>query len=512
MIRLPLPATLTPERALGFFNAFRAVMLSVIVLVTLTRDYLGQALADGAAFYGWALAYGVLIALWSVLKRAALADIVQLTLGVGADVVMIVLLMRLNGGVGSGYGMLLLPFLAVASLLASGRYALLYALMASVLLVGAELADTARPGAGGVLQTAFLVLACFVTSAVTWRLAGLARRSEQLVRSRTAQLKRLDRFNALALQHLREAVLVVDDTGTVRQFNREARRLFPNVARGKMLIELAPFVARWRERGDAPSAVQATVHGRHLTGRLEPLAQTRSRAMALFLRDSADLADEARREKLAALGRLTANLAHEIRNPLSAISHAADLIAESADNDAQRRLTRIVRDNTRRIDRLVEEVLALNRRDRVRSETLPLSAVLAEFIEQFALSQPDAAGKVLTHFDAAGVAVAFDRGHLQQILWNLAANAWRHGSRTAGSVRIDVGQSAGRVTLTVHDDGAGVPAAIQPHLFEPFHTSESTGTGLGLYIARELAEANGGALDYRPPGGCFRLTCKVAHA
>lgn len=514
MLQRVLPATLSPERALIFFNAFRGVMVLVIVLMSFVGGSLGQPFF-GPGIWWWAAGYGGLIVLWSALRRGMLAYMLQLTLGVAADIVMIVLLMQLNGGIASGYGMLLLPFLAVASLLASGRFALLYAVLASATLFGAQLADITQHRAGLALlpQSVLLALACFATSMVTWRLARRVRESERLAHERAGEIVNLNRLNALVLQSLREAVLVLDEHGAVRQYNPPAKRFFPLIAHGRRLMELLPVVEHWREQQhSAPWMVERRLRGMLLFGRAVPIVADEARMLAVFLRAADELADEARREKLAALGRLTANLAHEIRNPLSAITHAADLLADDSEDQATRRLTRIVRDNAGRLNRLVEDVLILNRRDRLHPETIQLSAALAEFMEQFQLARQDVAGRVVLTEQLDSLAVQFDRAHLQQILWNLVNNAVRHASSQPGAVRLTISLGERGPEVWVHDDGPGVSDAMQARLFEPFSTSESSGSGLGLFIARELAQANGGRLDYLPPGGCFRLTCVAADA
>jgi two-component system sensor histidine kinase PilS (NtrC family) len=233
----------------------------------------------------------------------------------------------------------------------------------------------------------------------------------------------------------------------------------------------------------------------------------------VFLEDLSDLEEQSRQLKLAALGRLTANIAHEIRNPLSAITHAGDLLAEENRAAPRERLIRIIRDNAQRLDRMVADVLELNRRDRLTPEPIRLGTFLAAFAEDFAQSEeiPREGLRLVCEGDPV---VQFDRVHLHQVIWNLARNAWRHSRREAGSVTMQVRRAGQRLELHVLDDGPGVPAELQGQLFEPFFTTFSSGTGLGLYIARELCVANGAALDYlaRGPGADFRIQWQGAAA
>jgi two-component system sensor histidine kinase PilS (NtrC family) len=233
----------------------------------------------------------------------------------------------------------------------------------------------------------------------------------------------------------------------------------------------------------------------------------------IFLEDMRRIRAEAQQIKLAALGRLTANIAHEVRNPLSAISYATELLQEEQGDARNRRLLQIVLDNTLRINQIVQDVMQLNRRDRAQPEVFDLAAILHTFVEEFDLAERHAGVMVL-----AGITpgeISFDRGHLRQVLWNLCRNALRYGRKLPGSLVLAMGEENGRVTLAVQDDGPGISAEHQSKLFEPFFTTAQEGTGLGLYIAKELCEANGARLEYHADesraGACFFITFGNLH-
>ena len=223
--------------------------------------------------------------------------------------------------------------------------------------------------------------------------------------------------------------------------------------------------------------------------------------MLIFLEDAGKLRVQAQQVKLAALGRLTANIAHEIRNPLSAIGHASQLLAEeTSGKPGYARLTRIIGDNTARLDRIVQEVLQLNRRDRAEPELLELDGFVRGVIDQICQTEGIAAG-VFDLRVPPGLRVQFDRNHLHRILWNLLGNARRHSRMQSGSILVHAAAAPDQqVELHVADDGSGVSDEHAGKLFEPFFTTDARGTGLGLYIARELAEANRAALDFLVPG------------
>lgn len=228
------------------------------------------------------------------------------------------------------------------------------------------------------------------------------------------------------------------------------------------------------------------------------------------------LREESRQMKLAALGRLTANIAHEIRNPLSAISHAGELLREDADpKGGDARLVRIILDNTQRLERIVRDVLELGRRDRCHPESIDLNAALTAYLDELQ-SKAEAAPGVLCLEGLAGAELEFDRTHLHQVLWNLLSNALRHSRQQPGSVQLRVAYgNGGMVELHVEDDGPGIPEAIREQVFEPFFTTHGKGTGLGLHIARELCEANGAQLELlsesRAGGAHFRITGRRGH-
>jgi two-component system sensor histidine kinase PilS (NtrC family) len=194
---------------------------------------------------------------------------------------------------------------------------------------------------------------------------------------------------------------------------------------------------------------------------------------------------------------------------LSAINHAAELLLEESDsNETQRRLLQIVHDNTQRLDRMVQDVLKLNRRDRAHRETFQLGAFLRTFVAQFCQIEKVTDEVVSLRIDI-DPSITFDRSHLNQVMWNLCRNALRYCQRKPASLRISVraGEPANGVELAVADDGPGVPEAIRPHLFEPFFTTAASGTGLGLYIAREICDANNASLEYveQPSGAMFMI-------
>jgi two-component system sensor histidine kinase PilS (NtrC family) len=322
--------------------------------------------------------------------------------------------------------------------------------------------------------------------------------------------------NQRIIRDMPDGVLVVDHRLHLRQLNDQAITLLmlPERMREEMpLDECAPSVAAllrlWiAGNPGTESKFTLTIAGRELQLQFAPVGAGREQGAVIFISDMSQVQSQAQQLKLAALGRLTANIAHEIRNPLSAIGHAAQLLQEDAGADpTQRRLLDIVGSNVQRLDGMVRDVLQLNRRDRAKQESIMTEEFLTDFRQQFCQVEniPDSAFLLALPTDIP--AISFDRHHLHQILWNLCRNAWRHGHKTAGSLSMNVSSDGSRVQFDICDDGPGASEESLPHLFEPFFTTESSGTGLGLYIARELCEANGARIEYAgsPSGAIFRI-------
>ena len=307
---------------------------------------------------------------------------------------------------------------------------------------------------------------------------------------------------------LPEGIVVLDARGGPRAINRSAREMLGDgAASAGDAVPSAAFsglrIALGLDAGGSPTEggelVVPTADGgaRRLRARRIGVPAGGS-DVVVVLEDLGRAEALAQQMKLASMGRLSASIAHEIRNPLSAIRHANGLLAEQLDAQRLRRLATIVEDNCRRIDRVIEDVLAVARR----APAAPEPIAVAPFVDQVIAGLVAQSGVDARRIECAvggGPPIWFDAGHLRQVLENLLGNALRHASEARGAVRIEWGaDAAGRRALVVADDGPGVPAASRVHLFEPFFTTEPRGTGLGLHLARELCTANGASIRYRP--------------
>lgn len=243
------------------------------------------------------------------------------------------------------------------------------------------------------------------------------------------------------------------------------------------------------------------------------LQQKHSKDVIIFLEDVSKLTQQAQQEKLASLGRLTASIAHEIRNPLAAISHAGELLSESTNIDeSDKRLTQIIDQQSRRLNEIIDTVLNLSRRKQIKTEQIKLQDWLKEFLtEQIHFPAESVSLQIESNYE-----VLFDKQHLQQILVNLLQNALRYN--LSYNQELDKEQNlfpvvikvykASSILLDVINFGEKITTEDEKHLFEPFFTTQTSGTGLGLFMSKELAESNHANLNYIPleDKTCFRIT------
>jgi two-component system sensor histidine kinase PilS (NtrC family) len=526
--RDPEPAPAAPEypepywRSLYYFNVFRlAVAGLMLVVVAIWRAELQFGSQNLALFVVTVIFYILFSLPCFTLIKIRWRFNLQLTIQVAADIVFMVILMHASGGISSGLGLLLLATLAGAGLISRGRLTLFYAALATiaVLLEHGYWVLRYEPASGQFVQAGLLSVGYFATALLAHTLARYAAASEQLAAQREIDLENLAQVNQLVIQDMQDGVLVVDMDGVIRQINARAEHMLGALdgRHEALLPQYAPALAqsfrKWREDSAASDLKAVTLPGNRINARYVSVGRARRVGAVIFLEDISRAQTQAQQLKLAALGRLTGNIAHEIRNPLGAISHAAELLGEQpASSDTIRRLIMIIHDNTLRLDRMVSDVLRLNRGDRAQRESIKLVEFLRKFVEQFSLVEKIPPETVAIE-PRADPRVLFERSHLDQVMWNLCRNALRYCRREEGSIRICVGteRSGSIVRLDIVDDGPGVAPVMRSQMFEPFVTTDAGGSGLGLYIAREISEANGALLDYveTPAGAQFTVLCRT---
>ncbi len=514
------PAPEAMWRSIYFFNLYRLALGGLFVFLVST---FGNALSLGSRapslFFRICLIYIllILVSLLTIKLRRPRFSL-QLAFLVGTDIVCITILSHASGGIQSGLGVLLLISLTATGLISRGRISLFFAALASIAVllqhsyaVLTQNAEVAQYMQAGLLSTAYFAVAWLAHTMAKYAIA-----SENLAALRGVDLANMAEVNRLVIQDMPDGVLVVNEQGRVRQYNPGAERLLgytfsktDNATLESCAPLLADQFAVWRQHQRREHEVlRLPITNHPVRVRFLPVRREGFGGAIIFLEDMQRVQAQAQQIKLAALGRLTANIAHEVRNPLSSISYATELLQEEKHDPAQTRLFQIIMDNAARLNNIVEDVLQLNRRDRVHSEDYNLAEKLPLYIEGLGHAQ-GVSQEIFLIKAASACVISFDRGHLDQVLWNLCRNALRYCSKLTGSVQLCAWRSKeGRIVLEILNDGPPVARESVHHLFEPFFTMTTGGTGLGLYIARELCEANGATLEYRQPakgGACFRI-------
>jgi two-component system sensor histidine kinase PilS (NtrC family) len=447
--------------------------------------------------------------------------VVHITAQIAFDLALISALMIASGGLRSGLVVLyLLPLSGATLLLPTAAVFFVCALAVITILLDTLARSLTASGAEASLFEAGLYGAMmFAVTALLRMLAQRLAAQEQLAQQRGRNLHNQLAINRLVIAQLEQGVVVVDAEARVRANNRAARVLFGMRPEAQLTGErlstierLAPLVSafeRWRVSGGGEGARGASVVDLtelRLRARFVQPSTVQSGEFLIFIEDQRALEERAQQLKLASMGRLTASIAHEIRNPLAAISHASQLLVEDAADAGLRRLASIVGENTQRLNRLVDDILRVARREAPLGDDIELARFLPEWLDEFVRDRPQAQGRVVLEVPG-GTRVKFERSHLRQVLYNLLDNALRYASDAEGAVRVFVDERSPAAALWVIDDGPGVADGARASLFEPFSTTHAAGTGLGLYIAREFCLANRCELAYDEvtlPGGSLR--------
>lgn len=511
-------------KLLRYLAIFRLTVASLAAALALSHAKIppfGEASPEWFTVFSLIYAAIGLVAMETLRQRRPSFE-VQATVLTFLDVAFVTLLMHTSGGQASGLGLLLVVAVGGASFILGRRMTTFFAALATVsVLIEHSWGALAysEPLPEGYPQIGMLGLGLFATATLAYTLASRLRATEVLAVRRGIDLANLTQVNELIIQRMQSGALVCDAHGKVRLMNKAARNFFGLHHTGgvPMLGDIAGDLAaqffQWLEDPrNATRKLLRTRAGYTLMPRFVLIGDNQESGALVFLEDTAILRQQAQQLKMAALARLTASIAHEIRNPLGAITNAAQLLGESATNPTgeEQRLLRIIEDQSRRMNMIVENVMQLSRRDRVNPKRVALGPWLREFVAQFCESvrMPTEAIAVV---EENQVRVCVDIDQLYQVVGNLCQNAFRHSGAFSGErlVELQYGIDDGDSYLDVVDWGTGVAPEVVDNIFDPFFTTTPKGTGLGLYIARELCEGNGGRLDYHPGEGVgsrFRIT------
>ena len=521
-----------PGRELYFFSLYRVLEAGILagLLFSPLSEMLGQ---PRAPMLGTAVAVGYLLfaTIMLLLGRKERWLVPLALVGVCVDIVVAVLITYALPEATAGIAMLLLFNVAAAALLLPFRLAVGIAVLAAVamsleFLVGVFGFSSSERPVAEVIMFAVTYLAVGYLAAQTGQ---RARSSQALAEQRGVEVANLFEVNELIIRRMRTGVLVVDAENRVKLANEAASLLIgedggenSNDGKGLLLPQVAPELARrlqqWRNGWqNDESPLQLSPDQPEVQPRFARLL-VGSELSLVFLDDATVVSRRAESLTLSALGRFSASLAHEIRNPLAAINYAVQLLEESRSIiDGDRRLLQIIHQQCQRTNGIVESVLGLARRERASPEHVELNNFAQRFVDEYRQSMSIETDSLETVTGTRPVPALVDQRHLQQVITVLVHNALNYGRLPGESarVRLRVFQVDNRPMIDVLDRGPGIPEAVATQLFRPFYTTSEHGTGLGLYIARELCRANQATLEYvAVPGGgsCFRITLPGPHS
>ncbi len=523
-----MPLGFTGRRVLWVVSLYRSgYVLALVGSALLTRIPLANNLFGVIAiiYFFFALIFVII----EIMERTRLSLPWRLFATLFGDTFFLTLLMLVGGNNDFPLAIFMFPQLAAHAWLLERRYAFLQAAIPTLffLLAAIFLYFQERFTISQVVMEAIICAGYFFTVYLASTIGRYAKASELLVQQRSIDIANLEQINRTVIRDMKDGVMILDLRGIVRGYNQQAFSLLgagAYAAAGQRLAQwsgkLYEAWAQWQEKPDeSVRAFSVNSRSTTLLPRFVRIGEGSSGGTLVYLEDLSRARVEAQNLKLAALGRLTASIAHEIRNPLSAIQHATQLLEEDeAIDEENMRLLTMIRNNGKRINRIVTEVLQLNRRDRRHPMALPIADILRAMVDEISASEQMPAGAIDLVIDErlTSTKILFDRGHIDQILWNLLRNAWQFSKKQEKSIRIMLSPEplSRCVVVDLIDDGLGIDAQTREQLFEPFFTTRSSGTGLGLYIARELAYSNQATLELMPQeegcGAHFRIYLPLA--
>jgi len=510
----------TSWRALQYFNLYRFL----IAMLFVTLIWVGQ-LPEPLGSYNQILFsvsshvylfLTIVIALFINLQTPRYN--LQIATHVMLDILFISLMMYASSGLGSGFGMLLVIAVVGGSILRAGTIAILFAAIAALIVLGQEVyihfsRDLSSPN---YTHAGFLGITFFMMAFLGQILAAKVQESEALAKQRAIDLENLGVLNEYIVQRMQSGLIVLDDDYHIRLFNEAAKQLLGleeshNVVLKYRAPELFAHLNDWDQKNGQRMVIFRPVKGdveiQASFTRLNPESKF---GILIFLEDVAEIRQQAQNLKVASLGRLSASIAHEVRNPLGAISHASQLLSESTALEKEDiHLINIIVSHANRVNRIIENMMRLSRREAAYPENINLSEWIQDFVSEFITQKQLQKADINIKGSSKNIDVRIDVSQLYQVVWNLSENALRYSQKQPLiEYHWGIRAGTGKPYLDVIDRGPGMTEEVASQVFEPFFTTDEGGSGLGLYISRELCEANQASLilDKNSPKGCrFRI-------
>ena len=514
-------STTTSWRELTVFSIYRlflTIALFSVFYFKLPPEFLGASEPDLYSKVSLLYSFTALVFVILTVKRVGRFEAntrTQLVL----DIIFITLIINASGGLQTGLGSLLVVVVVAGGALIPGRLSVFIAAIATLsVLLEVSYSQIVGDGVTKYSHAGMLGATFFATALLAQMLTQKMKTSQVLAEQRAQDVAKLAVLNEHIISSMQTGILVVDVTGRVTLTNQSARTLLginklqKNYGLKAFSAKLVEQLSQWKHR--SVTTFEPFQPRPELSEVLARFTALDSGETLIYLDNTSELAQQAQQLKLASLGRLTASIAHEIRNPLGAISHAGELLAENHHKNAKSiKLTDIIQRHSARVNGIIETILHMSRRKAVEPTVVILALWLEKFINEFCDIKHINKKDLELNISASLAKVSMDPEQLHQVIWNLLENAWDHSEPDLQVCRVEVKlfSQDDEVIIDICDNGKGVSEKMQEHLFEPFHSDRQGGTGLGLYLARELCQANGARLNYlaNESVACFRVSFPI---
>ena len=445
------------------------------------------------------------------------------------DITCITILMHASGGIRTGLGMLLIISISMTCFFLQKKLTLLFASIATIAIIAEQIYAqvSATHHTPAYTEAGLLGILIFITALLTTYLSKRLRESEKIAEEVNQELENIVQMNEHIIQSMRTGILVIKNTGQILMANNAALELLGNITVQtntnikSISSALYKRFSEWnsntiQNHKPIPQA-QGLPDLQPGFSRIDQTQKGHGRTL-IFIEDATQITQRFQQVKLASLGRLTASIAHEIRNPLAAISHAGQLLSETSTEAADKKLTGIINTQTKRLNSIVENVLQLSRQQHGEPEAINLYQWLFQFKEEFISTYKLQSYQIKIKITPEHINILFDTTQLHQVMWNLCSNAINHSNKGLQNIIINIQGKIESETnqpyIDIIDNGQGISPETAAQIFEPFFTTRSDGTGLGLYITKEVLENNRAKIRHISPpdgGACFRIYFQKAY-
>jgi len=500
----------------NYYNFYKVIIGILLLGMSISQEVLLNSFRYTETFQILTLSYLLLNITTLVFFRFVLLGTPrQVFTVITLDIFALHALFYCGAGISGGLVNLLVITVAAGNIMMRGRIGLSFAASASLLSMGIEaerlladidnISDLARAGLMGCVYFATAYMLQYFAIRIT--------QSESLAKQREQDIIELEKLNHHIIQSMRTGIIVCDDHFKTILINQACKDLINIDSNDHLPSFIIDRIQLWQQDPSLRTTpFKASAEKPLVQANFSHLQKNKRSEILIFIDDTRLMTQQAQQLKLASLGRLTASIAHEVRNPLGAISHATQLLAESENLDmADKKMTDIIQRHSKRVNLIIENTLQLSRRSEPETLDIELKEWLSTIVSEY-ISQREGLVKIALEIDSPLETARFDPGQIEQVLINLIDNGVRHGTQhnpdTVLTIKLGVTSEGEQAYIDVIDYGSGISNENMQHLFEPFFTTESQGTGLGLYLSREMCEASQAQLDYintNESGTCFRL-------